>query len=313
MKKHFLSLLAAVAFFASACSGGSDEAVVTDPVAPDSGEAATQKPVIIARTGLNGTRTSLGPDGKKVLWNEGDNIAVFLKNDHLEPYLLSKGEGTSAGQFQPVIFGEYTPGEFKNYVAVYPLARYSIQENSDKTGYLIGGVFNKYQYYRDDNPCYIPGNMIAVSENPSNLKFKNLCGLLKLSFTTDYDKMTIKKISVKGRNFETLSGNFEVNVGNDGEFSDVKFSEDMNNYISLQCDSGVNLVKGKYVDFYISMMPMNFKYGLQLEIFTDMGIYHMLTKGVNIKHSDILVMPKRELSIIQPLTELDVLVIEDAF
>ena len=315
MKKHLLLLLAAVAFLASSCSSGSDEAAVTDPVTPDGVVVTMEKPVIMAHTGLDGTRVQLAPDGKKVQWSDGDDLAVFLKGANAEHYILFNGAGTSSGQFYPVTPGEYTPGEFKHYVAVSPFNPYPIQENTDRTGYVLTGIFPDIQHRNIDNPYHLSSLMVAVSENPSDLKFKNVCGLLKLTFTAD-DDMTIDKIVVRGRNNELVSGNFKLDVGNDGAVSGVKFSDEhvKDSHITFYCDYDNNLEVGKYVDLYISMIPMDFPKGIEVTVSTNKGDYIYKTKPFTMKRSDILVMPELELSVKETVQgEITLITDEDAY
>ena len=129
------------------------------------------------------TKTAL--DGNSVVWSAEDQIAVFQGAAATDKYQVSDDcVGTTSGTFGIVAKGETAAEEiFNANIAIYPYQDGLAVTRTSATEYQITGVTipssQTYTAKTFSNGSFL---MAAITDylNDHTLKFKNLCGALKL-------------------------------------------------------------------------------------------------------------------------------------
>lgn len=292
MKKQLLTLFGAALLFA-ACSSDSD----------DIAEVKNSKPVFTAQTEIE-TRTSLG-EGNNILWSEGDQVTVFLKNSASQRYNVTEGAGTNKAKLTPDVLGEAGVSDWMHNVAIYPyrggewVSPHTITMSGNN--YVIGEVdfYTNQRYVEGRNSFgekFMP--MVAVSEN-ENLNFKNVGAVLKLNIkaghNTDYQRYdeTIKEIKISGAD---ISGVADVTVDENGN-STVAMTSNVNHHVTLAPQNDfIMLSRETAKSFYVVIPPTEFKNGITFEIKDKDGrIMTKTTKPITVKRNQLISLPEFEL------------------
>ena len=204
------------------------------------------------------TKTTLSPGDNgtyKVLWSEGDNLGVFVDgNNTAYPYELVEGEGTKQGTFSGF-------GKGESYIGIYPFSitkalegqEISLEIPQEQTGGV--GSF--------DNGMF---PMIARS-NSSELPFKNLMSLLKLSITGHHTVTSIEFTSADPSC--TVSGEATVNA-NYASSPELVMSQEGSASVTLSTGN-VALDDETPTVFYIALPPQVYKGGFSVKISTTTG------------------------------------------
>jgi hypothetical protein len=134
--------------------------------------------------------------------------------------------------------------------------------------------------------------MVAVTKNMADhlLKFKNLCGVLKLQFQ---GTQSVKSIKIEGLSGEKLSGAATVTAYADNLKPAIKMSSDALAEVTLDCGDGVQLSTAEATDFYIVLPPVSFENGFNVTI-TDINdaVMTLTARTANtVLRSSILTMP----------------------
>lgn len=198
------------------------------------------------------TKTTLS-DGYKVEWQNGDIISV-----NGQKYSAFPKNPASMAVFQAVdkeasaIDGKYT--------AIYPANLYNAQKD---------------QLEFPDTIAYVKGQlntpMYAESSN-DELSFKNLCGVLHLSLSSD--TAMVKTITVTA--FESICGPFKASVQENGKLS-VEFVG-KGKSVTLDCGQGINL-SAESNDFYIPLPEGTYSPGMSISVEGgDNTIFTQMTK-----------------------------------
>lgn len=138
------------------------------------------------------TKTYL--DGTTVKWSAGDSITVFYSDNNGYRFNLTTGDGTPYANFTSV----GTPSGTPQY-AVYPYDSGASISGSDITFNLPAT-----QTYAENS--FEKGYNVAVAKvTASNMNFKNVCGVLRLSLK---GHMKVSRIELEGNNGECLHGTF---------------------------------------------------------------------------------------------------------
>lgn len=250
-KFHSVSFVSMMLLLLAGCSRvGELEPVVTGP--------RTLKAVL--ESGPD-TRTHLSdPDSHGIYypyWSGNEEIAVYV--DGLEApdkYTLTEGSGTASGVFTGTVQG-------LEKVALYP---YDARVDEG----LRGGVLNlnlpSVQPYKEGTFAEGVFPMVAVS-NTDELRFKNLCSVLKLSMTGEVAVKSIRFIAHDG--WMAVSGKATVRADFPSE-PELVMAEDGSNAVTLQCDY-IPLDPSKATDFFLVIPPGTYKGGFTLEIQTFRG------------------------------------------
>ena len=182
-------LLAAVGLLAVAC-------MVKEP---EQDTMLTDAPKLSAFTSP-ATRASVSAsDGQKklVAWDKGDEIAVFMHNEHALKYVLEGEGGEPSGVFS------YASGHgfglsFPNVYGVYPYGK--------DVSYVDGALkltIPAEQAYAEKS--FDPkANVMVAASTSYTLQFKNLCGYLVLRLYGEV--MDVKSVTLKGYAGEVLAG-----------------------------------------------------------------------------------------------------------
>lgn len=185
MKKLFYLLLIAIVLPMSVTQ--CDVTEITD-APPDPGKTVT---LTVSNAGIE-TRTSIDIEGNvgHVLWSEGDRIIV---NGEIFDVVPDANDPTRASVYNVPESGEY----------------YAMYCNPDYPPYSDGT--NYYFYFADqifENGTFAQysNSMVAYSTS-TELEFRNICGVVRLSIT---GTQTLKKLSFSSNSGETMAGYLSV-------------------------------------------------------------------------------------------------------
>ncbi len=212
----------------------------------------------VLKASLEGdTKTALSPDNGsyKVLWSEDDQIGVYI-DGAATPNLfkLSSGAGTKQAQFSGF-------GKGSAYVAVYPYS-----SAGDYDGRKVTLTIPSEQYGGLDSFGNGSFPMIAEAAS-SDLQFKNLCSVLKLSITGHHTVTAIEFTSADPSC--KVSGPATVETGS-GSVPSLVMSEEGSETLTLDT-GGVMLKDDQATDFYISLPPQVYKGGFTVKVITSTG------------------------------------------
>lgn len=231
-------------------------------------------------------------DKNKIVWTEGDEIAVYSKDGCNIYEIEEEFIGTSSGYFR-YYYDEvldYEPA-LTQTVAIYPTTvnTYKVTETEDGKILINQYLFGPDQVISEWVPA-IQHNMIAVSSNMDNgFAFKNIGGIIKLSIKGD---IKVSRIEIRGNSDEILAGSGTLTVGDDmiPSLSDMDYGSE---FISTRCVSDVNLNLEEATDFYLYLLPTEFENGFTVTIWDSEGneFVKTTTKRQSVKRSGMLSMP----------------------
>lgn len=206
------------------------------------------------------------------LWSDNDEIGVFVGENEISKFSLKNGAGTSKGEFQ---------GEFKDLngasmekTAVYPYAIVN-----DKSGSSVSVTLPEEQLYKAGNIADGALPMVAVA-NDTELNFKNLCSVLKISMT---GSLTVNSITFTANNSNIkVSGDASIDTGN----TTLTMANNAGSRLVLKCD-GVKL-SDTATEFFIVVPSQTYTGGFSPTIDTDNGkVFKSITSDVSIKRSEL--------------------------
>ena len=297
--KGILNRIAGLALLLTACQQ------VELPVEPEH----VSGPEFTAQVEAFDDQTKTAMDGNSVVWNTGDQIAIFQGLSTADKYQVKEnGVGNKSATFEIIAKGEGSGAvELPTNVAIYPYESDLVcapvtAENGAVTSYQIAGVtLPSTQTYAIGSFADGSFPMAALTNglNDHTLNFKNLCGALKLQLK---GTAKIKSIELRGNDNEPLSGEATVTVYPDGSAPTIEMSANAPKTITLDCSEGVQLNETTATDFLITIPPTAFNEGFTVTV-SDMngGTYTKNTgKENNVLRSYILNMPELEVT-----TELD--------
>ena len=204
------------------------------------------------------TRTTLGPEAygvSKVLWSEGDKIGVNVDNvGSFNSFTLVEGAGTGRA-----VFSGYGSGS--KYVAVYPLS--SITEIGDDEASM---VLPSVQAYTEGSFSSGSYPMVAVSGS-SDLEFRNLCSVLKVSMTGNH---VVTRLMFRSNDSSVkVSGPATVSLA-DPENPVLTMSQE--GCDSLVVNVGqIELDDEVATEFFLVLPPQTYKGGFTVRIYTNSG------------------------------------------
>ena len=255
-------LLPSLAFMASCTEEklGNDNAVAT-LFAGIEQQAAT-------KTSLSGPTSGI----YKTIWSGNDTIGVFVGENEASEFKLKKGDGTSKGEFQGVF--KDLNGMSMSKTAVYP---YSIIKG--KSGSTINVSLPAEQTYKEGNIAEEAYPMVAVTSG-SELNFKNLCSVLRISMTGD---LTVNSITFTSNSSKIkVSGGATIDPGN----TSLTMASDAGSRVALIC-GGVRL-SNTATEFHIVVPAQTYKGGFSITIDTDKGkVLKTIMSDVTLKRSEL--------------------------
>ena len=243
------------------------------------------------------TKTALAY-GNSVVWSEGDQLAIFQGESVADRYQVKSDRvGTTSGTFEIVANGSGTPAAtFRTNIAVYPyeenMVCTPVTEDGAVVSYQITGVtIPSVQTYAADSFAADSFPMAAITGDLDDhaLRFKNLCGVLKLQLK---GTAKVKKIELKGNQNEKLAGEAAVQIYPDAVPA-VAMSEDASSVVTLDCGDGVLLASDIATDFYIAVPPTAFEKGFVVKVVDVTGAVDEIrtTKANPVRRSYIHTMP----------------------
>lgn len=208
------------------------------------------------------TRSQLGltEDNKYfAFWTAKDELAVYVDDLHTpDRYVLSEGAGTRTGTFTGTVSGLH-------YIALYPysdLGQNGVHDN------VLELVLPSEQHYAPDSFGEGAFPIIAVSED-SELIFKNLCAVLKISLT---GSGAVKAIRFTAKDSKmAVSGPATVRT-DFAEMPELVMKEGGTPSVTLACEY-VQLSEDNARDFFIVLPAGTYKGGFTLEIETFSGVF----------------------------------------
>lgn len=293
MKKIiFSSLLAALTF--AACQE-------IEQAAPETSKTPAPEYLILKGTVEQSdlTKTTLSEDNE-VLWYAGDCIATFLKSATLNMYQTTdRDAGKNYSEFEYILSGDKVLGEdWDHIVAYYPYSE-DVECAKADGSYALDVELPATQYHRSNSFGLGAFPMVAVGED-TDLRFRNVCGAIKLEFKGD---VSIKDVTIIGNKNEKLSGPAVVTALPDYGIPTIKMAENASTSVTMTCDEGWgelqsgDLVLSNQNIFIITVPPVEFKEGFTVTVTDSQGkTYTITTKRSNtVLRSSILVMPAIEL------------------
>lgn len=169
----------------------------------NAGDETKLIPMTFTAVGSSCSRTELQTDNS-VYWSPGDCICVFTKDGKEYKFVTDIDKVYPTASFH----GEIE--ESDSYIAFYPYPK-----SSDHTLYLDG---NKLAFYIPTEQKAVNGGFdtylnssFAVADSENKLLFKNLCCLMKFTFTGE-GLGEVRKISITANNNMPLSQIVDYNL-----------------------------------------------------------------------------------------------------
>lgn len=220
MKKNFKTIFATMAamLVVSACSdfdgvlsgnesGDGKMAQGGTPVATEFGITVEEM------EGEISTRTTIGSNGKDVLWSTGDQIAVYDTPLSWRAFTLASGAGTATASFN----GQAIASD--KYYAIYPIAT-GASKTCTEDGVIEHIAINNCQGSEitdGDNGGTAPIKlMMGVSNSDKNIQFKNVTARIDINLTNVPSDQAHLYIDICSNGGESLVGSGTLSW-NDGD------------------------------------------------------------------------------------------------
>ena len=226
-----------------------------------------------------GVKTSLTED-RRLVWSAGDQLAIFQGSSIADKYQVKdSADGQMNASFSIVReqagedddFFAGVEVEFDTNVALYPYQSgltcvpvygAPVDEGEDGVvGYKITDVvFPAVQSYVPNSFAEESYMMVSVTSGKSDhtLKFKNVCGVLKLQLK---GTAKVRTIELMGNADEPLSGSAIITAYSDGTVPTVQMLSTASKTVTLDCGEGVQLNEETPAVFMIALPPTAFATG----------------------------------------------------
>ena len=285
MKKIIYGVAAAAVALLSACETLAPQENVSEIVS----SVTSEKVVLTATIGNDDTKTYLEWDRNvfKTRWAEGDQIYLFDADvsyenaeEAMSQFNIISGVGESTAQFE--LARGYMP---ENYVAFYGSC--GLLDNGDWSFWINHNQSARSDSHEQsiDDDCF---PMVAVGSG-TDLRFKNLCSVLKLNITGDGEVLDAISISSKDEGV-FLSGYSHLNL--EGTRPSYWFSDEyywLSHYNDVLFDPEDDVVlSSEPYECYIVLASQTYPSGLSIKIGTDNGFMEVETE-------DNLVLSQSEL------------------
>lgn len=208
------------------------------------------------------TRTYV-ENGNLLRWNAGDQISLFEGNTLNRQYKFDGETGDNSGTFSIVSKPFGTGNDLNCHYAVYP---YASDVKITESG-AITLTLPAEQSYADNSFGLGANTMVAVTKDIDDtfLKFKNVCGYLKLQLYGD--GMAVKSITLKGNNNEKIAGKSSI-MQVYGQEPIITITDEAITSITLNCGEGVTLGSSatNATEFWIAVPPTTFTKGFTITV-----------------------------------------------
>ena len=231
MKKYILPFMSIAMLMAMASCSSSDDAV------EEIKEESKLVPMTFTATQESNaeTRTALST-GNSVIWKTGDMISVFDGNGEKVNHQFSLTGDASLGKFSGIASSEAT-----SFTAVYPYTEgATLGEDGSVSGITLPAEQTAYKDSFDPKAAL----MMAYTEDKSQLNFKNVVSLVKV--TTDFD---CRKIGLSA--YEDIAGTGTLSYNN-GEPS-ITFDSNQSRTVTLIPADGESVIAAG--TYYIAIRP----------------------------------------------------------
>lgn len=239
----------------------------------------------------NSSRTALQGEENNVVWLENDLLSIFSGKSINKPFVLTKGENTTYGEFEPTSISAGTENNTSTglslsaNVGYYPYdANVTVAQAG--SAYEINATFPTEQTFSTSGTF---GNgaspMVAVTSSTfdTELKFKNVGAIFRLQLQ---GTATITHVVFSAD--ANLAGNCAITASNTSvpTVQVIKGS----NTIVLDCGEGVQLSENEATNFVVAMLPVEISTGgITITIYDNAGkkmVYtHKETEPITIERS----------------------------
>lgn len=235
-------------------------------------------------------------NGNLLRWNAGDQIALFDGNTLNCQYKFDGETGDDSGTFSIVGATDGAGSSLNANYAVYPYA----SDIEITEGGSIAVTLPAKQTYAANSFGLSDNTMVAVTQTKDDtfLKFKNLCGYLKLQLYGD--DVTVKSITLTGKNNERLAGEATATAVY-GQAPTVSMAADAAKSITLDCGDGVKIgtTEETATAFWIVVPPVEFESGFTITVTNtlDMTFSKSTSNKIHIERNVIKPMSALEVQI----------------
>lgn len=191
------------------------------------------------------TTRSYLEDGKSVRWDNSDVIGIFSDLDELKSFSYI-GENKFEGD---TIRGS-------SFYAFYPYDAGSIFSKEGRL--LCFNLDSVFFYKRNTFSRAMP--MVAKS-NTANMKFKQTCGLIKLSVL---GSKKLSRVILRGNSDELLSGNSLFNMESDSPYLTIIDDEVASTKLTMYVNEQLSEVDP--IDIYFIVPAGSYKHGITVEL-----------------------------------------------
>ena len=285
--KRILLIISALAFLWGCEKIGSDEPVKDDTTiedetpdteAPDSLQTDYMLPEIIYASMTDEdedkpqTRTVVGPDGKKILWQKGDAVSFFYGNVHNARYTYNGEDGVTSAELTKDDTKPGTNGDvLLKSQAVYPYnENVTVEYDKDAGLDKIILTYPTTQKYAANSFGKDANIMVAAGKNNEDdkLYFRNACGYLviKLYGTASIKNITLSSVS----GTDKIAGSAVVVASHDA-VPVITMTDDASTAVTLDCsdsDAGVALGADaeNATEFWFCLPPVTFTDGIKITV-----------------------------------------------
>ena len=248
------------------------------------------------------TRTYLD-ENNNIRWYAKDQVIIFAGTTGGGRYEITEdsiGETSAEYDYIGTAGGGFGSGnDITSNVAFYPFQSAIKCANADSQTPTQSFTLTRISLPADQTyqtGSFGPGTfpMVAVTSSKEDmlLKFKNVCGGIKLLLKGD---VKVRYITVKGNNDEPLAGTASVTAYVNASAPVVTLGEGAESEVTLDCGrEGVQLNNSEAVPFIIALPPTDFKGGFSVSI-TDTRGYKMdirTSKQNIVTRSNLVRMPE---------------------
>ena len=228
--------------------------------------------ITVGFEGNDETRIQLN-EAQKTVWNSGDEVSVFYKNDANQKYEYRGETGARTAELHKVSAGSSTT-KMGYVVVAYPYnEEYIISPATGNLETMLPAV----QHYAVDS-YGIGDNLMVSCGEFTQFSLKNVCGWLKLQLTGNGE--VVKGIKFRGNNGEQVAGLIHVDTksaeatlyseevapdDNGNANGSLVIDGAMATEAMLYCDEGVTL-SNEATAFYIALPPQTFEEGFTVDV-----------------------------------------------
>ena len=227
-------------------------------------------------------------------WTAGDEISFFPVTSNVR-YRFTGETGSSGGSFEKITTGVVSGDVLQNCYAVYPY----LQSTTMTASGVINFEMPAEQLYAENSFGLGANTMVAVTSSASDntLRFKNVCGYLKLKLYGE--DVAVKSVVIKGNNGEKLAGAASIRASYGG-VPTVSMAGNATKTVSMDCGAGVTLSKDKSnaTQFWFALPVTTFEKGITITVTDTEGNEFTKTTNKSIAIERNLVQPMAALEVV---------------